>query len=759
MKLRQLMIGMLLLCVAGCGCNDDTSPPGVTSPPITVVLNAGTTAPPLQVQPNPGVPPVVPIDIFFLLDDGRDMAGLAVPGSLGVLLGIIPQNPDDDRERSFAAQRIFAKLQAMVEQKLRARIEDEFNNDPTQFPPDFDVDAYIEQLDFAFGVGRYEDFGGDFWKAPSATLLNRRARPFILNMPLLRTKIPGFDTLFAAALAREAPGDGNPIDNSSGVPVRVSDPQSGIEALYQVAAGPNTQFPSGFDGDASGDTLGSGQPCSLAEGLNPQTAPGTTGDVPAVQYSDPLPDPQDPNRNIYTVLDEQGNTVMNGDVPCQTSGNIGGVGWREGAARFVILAGDIATVSPTRNPQPAEPTENVENTDGAPDAPRDSTFIPMPGFDGNAGRHGLAGPGISPGVSGLPGELGVAPEGAHTVEDAIEALNALDIEVINLAAPDVISNDTKPTVPGDSNVNGDFESDIDDVIKYFPTITPWTWMTGVSRLTGAVSPTKTSTQAPVNLALVYNLATVWPYVSDAEQFNEANIKPDVEDDLVERLMEWVKGGFLLPAGGSSAPEKPDLPRVFYDFELVILDDQAEEEELPPDFSSDLTRTSPPGTSFLVTDVEIPVYYAGDAAPTPAGVIFPADGTITYDTVNETIPLPAIDTFGFYITARLNRIEGQTSENQQQVDEIIAYIKARGDGFTFDSQGCIEELGSEFQTIIQAEGTLQVTVRTTDNPGTTANLSSIDRGCAVVVDLAPGADPTPQVGGTCPFPGDPPPCAK
>lgn len=750
MKLKQLMVGTLLLCIAGCGCNDDTTPPGGRPAVITVVLNAGTTAPALQVAPNAAAP-VVPIDIFFLMDDGRDMER--------VFLGIIPLNPGDQRQRDFAAQRIFAQLQKKVEQKLKDRIAAAFANDPTQFPAGFDPATFNPQLDFAFGVGRYEDFGGDFWQGPSATALNQQARPFILNMPVLRAARPDFLPSFEAALTRTAPGDGNPLDAAG---TRKSDPQSGIEGLYQVAAGPNTNFPSGFDADnADGDndpstgTLGSGAPCSLDPVLNPQDNPGTTGDVPSIRFGPAQPDPQDDQRDEYPVLDENGDPVLNGGTPCVASGNIGGVGWRDGAARFVILAGDIATVAPTDTaPQIGELVQSTDGNVPPPDAPRSAEAIPIFGFDGGAGRFGVA---AGPTGTGAAGDLGVAPVGAHTLQQAIQALNALDIEVINLAAPDVVSNDTKPAFGGGTTVNGDNwpNDDIADVTDFTPTITPWTWMTGISRLTGAISPTKLSSQSGDNLALVYNLATVWPYnptdptgTDVAKQ--ETDIKDDVVDDLVDRLMEWVQGGHLAAVGGGSGQEKPTLPQVFYDFEFFFLDEGEQQG------SSDLVRTGPPGSSFLVENVQIPVNYNDETPPSPVEITFPEGTAFTFGTVTPDVPLPASDTFGFRIVARLNRIEGVTSENQSQANQIVQLIKERGDGFTvIPGESCPVPLSTEFDEIVQAEGTLLLTVRPDTLPGPTAILSSVVRGCAIVVDQAPGADSTPQVGGTCPFPQLPP----
>ncbi len=197
MMLRNLMILTLLLGVAGCGCTDDDIP--LSTGPDVPLLVVKAKMPAIPVPPPRTDAEPCKIDVMFVLDDSDDMNNQ--------VLGIIPNNPGDDRTRSQAAQAIMRNLQAMVQ----ARIDAAYAEDGLPAPQ--------VVLDFAFGVSRFEDFGGSF------TSLDRRigdvddvtnpdndqdARPFILNMPLLREKHPQFADRFSAAMARQAPGDGNP---------------------------------------------------------------------------------------------------------------------------------------------------------------------------------------------------------------------------------------------------------------------------------------------------------------------------------------------------------------------------------------------------------------------------------------------------------------------------------------------------------------------------------------------------------------------
>ena len=110
----------------------------------------------------------------------------------------------------------------------------------------------LTNVDLGFGVGRFEDYGGsNIWTSSVD-------RPFILNQPILPASMPGMRDAIVQALSRTAPGDGG------------DDPESLIEALYQVATG------LGFDGNNDGSLLESG----LAGMIRTQTTPGSSGDVP-----------------------------------------------------------------------------------------------------------------------------------------------------------------------------------------------------------------------------------------------------------------------------------------------------------------------------------------------------------------------------------------------------------------------------------------------------------------------------------------------
>lgn len=144
-------------------------------------------------------------------------------------------------------------------------------------------------IDFAFGVGRFEDYA-DF------ALESASGRPFILNQPIIETDTPNFSRALVSALGREALGNGG------------DGPESLIEALYQVATGV------GFDGNRDGDTSDSGP----AGAWLTQMQPGSSGDVPSFASFE-----ADPNRWILPP-----------------SGTLGGAGFRFGALPIILAATD-----------------------------------------------------------------------------------------------------------------------------------------------------------------------------------------------------------------------------------------------------------------------------------------------------------------------------------------------------------------------------------------------------------------------------------
>ncbi len=665
MKIRTLFVALALLGVAGCGCTDDTIVRGPEGTPSS--LRISTNLPPCPVPPPEDGRKAARIDVFFLLDDSFTMEA--------VKLGIIPFNLADDRLRTFAAQRIMHNIRANIQARVQSA------NPGMAF-------------DFAFGVGRYEDYGGTF----TARAGDRDARPFILNMPVLRTANPDFTPLFNAALARKAPGDGNPVINN----VRVTDPQTGIEALYQIGSG------AGFDADGGG-TTGSGGPCSIGS----QTAPGDSGDVPAIKYqlngvSDPDGHPQylvQNENNVTTQIPNPNNAQQT--IPCIASGNLGGVGWRQDAARFVILASDIATVAPFA----ATPAANtiINNTDGAPDAPRGLRGVVASGFD-SAFRINQGDPSLRFGAVAT-----AAPAGGATVPQAITALNNLDIEVLCIGFPLVVQNDVKPNGgvdPGTPNV----PNDVQRVTNFAPTITSYTWMTGISRLTANEVRT---TQLGGGMAFyepVYNGATVWPYVSEAEQFNEANIRPDVLEDLAYRIQQWIDGGFLVetPLGGAAGP-RPPLPTMTWNLRLTLTP--------PAGFDDILTQLAPGQNVLNVLNVPVPVYWADEAEPARVRVDFTV---LQYQAANDNVPLPASDALPF----QMQIVGGTVSNPTQGNDDQVQFLRNKTPGQTNDQQAIVPIRN-------QGQASAQLTVRQQGQPGPTAVLINYQSGCVILQDLTVG----------------------
>ena len=552
--LRTAVAVALCFALTGCGCGSDGFAliPPVTAPSVeSVTLEPGSTMPPCPVTSNPQGG-VRPIDVLFVLDDGTTMVNAP--------LGLIPDNQGRDaRSRTLAAQAIMRNFRENVPAEVQAR-----------FPG--------EALDFAFGVGRFEDYGGTFAGAQRNHPTDDVARPWVLQMPILRQAHPAFLPNFNDAIARTTPGGGERIVGGGQV---FEDPNSGIEALYQAATG------AGFSGSGAATTLGSGAPC----GLPTQLTPGPSGDVPAVTFTGGAAgDATDPDgRPVYFVRDEGGNVTQIPDLlnpgqvtNCIASGNLGGVGWREGAARFIIICSDIATIAPFNGPVVG--TDTVQSTPGTTAsantpaiAPRDARLVPADAFNNATGRWGP-----------LAGNPQIAPTGAATVENAIAALNELHIEVLCLAAPTARLNQAKP--------NGGFDGTLTDIRPILPgeglgelgdpTITPWTWLSAVSMLTGSEILYQSQTLADTLFPAVYNLATVWPIDPAATQgapdngSDESNILDHLREDFVQRLAGpagttlpnplpapptgdyWIPGGYLTPIGvGGQTITAGDLPLV------------------------------------------------------------------------------------------------------------------------------------------------------------------------------------------------------
>jgi hypothetical protein len=295
----------------GCGCGDDDDLGGTTPQ---------TTACTIEVSWTRGEATCELVDVFLLFDDTGSFAGTAP-----------------------VVQGIFADL---------------VTNLQTAFP----------SIDFAFGVGRFEDFGGpgnDFSGE------NSTGRPFTLNQPILATSDPLFAASLATALTATAPGFGG------------DGPETDIEALFQVATG------AGFDGNGNATLLDSGP----AGAPGTQVTPGDSGDVPPF------------SSNV-----------------APTSGTLGGAGFRAGSCRLVIMATDICTVAPFPGSIPV----NVTGTGGSVPVEQFACSSIEAGVD----RFGFISDSKTAAANTVAGA--VAPLGAAGVQQTINALNALGIRVIGL---------------------------------------------------------------------------------------------------------------------------------------------------------------------------------------------------------------------------------------------------------------------------------------------------------------------------------------
>ncbi len=243
------------------------------------------------------------------------------------------------------------------------------------------LESSLPTVEFGFGVGRFEDYGGQGADFSGETTTGR---PFTLNQPIITVAdaggITARDNLIATALGNTAPGFGG------------DGPESAIaEGLFQVATG------AGFDGNGDGDTVDSGD----AGETSTQTNPGFSGDVPAF------------DTNVLP-----------------TSGSIGGVGFRPGAQRIVLLATDICSIA-AFDPDTGIPA-NIFGAGGSSEPVSALSCSSTPGFD----RFGF----ISDAKSFAANTISnaVVPSDAAPVQQTVDALNALGIQVVGVgpdAAP------------------------------------------------------------------------------------------------------------------------------------------------------------------------------------------------------------------------------------------------------------------------------------------------------------------------------------
>jgi hypothetical protein len=244
-------------------------------------------------------------------------------------------------------------------------------------------------VSFAFSVSKFGDFGGPgkifSQYAPRATGAELD-RPYVLLLPMTLVNSPADVNAVVNAMLTPMPG---PAYHSIGA--------SYLEALQQIALG------TGFDGDGNGSMLDSG-PAGLAGGGTQRgfLSPGGSGDVP--------PFSSKPSSLV-------------------SAGNLGGVGFRTGAQRIVILSTNTLPVSPLDGTLPVP--DAITGANGVKVSTVNfQTVISYPPYGPFLNKR--FGP-VSDSVSTAIPANAVAPKGAATLPDVFKTLAAQGIQVVNIS--------------------------------------------------------------------------------------------------------------------------------------------------------------------------------------------------------------------------------------------------------------------------------------------------------------------------------------
>jgi hypothetical protein len=274
-------------------------------------------------------------------------------------------------------------------------------------------------LNLAFAVTKFQDYGG-----PGTVFLRINPpppeavsqRPFVLLLPLTPADTPENIAAIVNALGTTLPGG-----------VELSTFSTYLEALGQIAQG------AGLDGNANGSRLDSG-PAAVPGGGEQRgfLNPGPSGDVPPFS-SKPAAVP--------------------------SAGNLGGVGFRAGSQRIVLLATNTSPVAPVDRAVPFPATITGAGGVQLPsfvfqEVP---TFTPPSSF-----QNPRFGP-VSASVSVPDPSTAVAPLGALTVPEVFSLLTGQNIQVVsffqvNQAAPNGGLIDPRPTLSAVARLTGAIDS-------------------------------------------------------------------------------------------------------------------------------------------------------------------------------------------------------------------------------------------------------------------------------------------------------------
>jgi hypothetical protein len=246
------------------------------------------------------------------------------------------------------------------------------------------------RISFSFAVTKFLDYGGPgkiFHRVTIAGPEGDFERPFVLVAPAMLTETTAGVTAIADAIGVTLPGASE-----------ASTFASYLEALVQIAQG------AGFDGNDNGSRTESG-PAGVAGSATAPTTPGylnpgASGDVPPF-------------------------STKPASVP--SAGTLGGVGFRAGAQKIVLLATNTYPVSPFDRAQPAP---DVVTGVGGIEVPsaffQEVQTFPLLGAFQNQ-RYGPE----SASASVADPVNSVAPKGAATLLDAFDVLADMNIEVVS----------------------------------------------------------------------------------------------------------------------------------------------------------------------------------------------------------------------------------------------------------------------------------------------------------------------------------------
>jgi hypothetical protein len=259
--------------------------------------------------------------------------------------------------------------------------------------------ATFPSVSFAFSVTKFQDFGGPgqvFRKLVPPSDGAELARPSVLLLPMTVVDTPEAVQAVKSALETTPPG-GNQLSLFS----------TSLEALGQIAQG------TGFDANANGSATESGLAGVAGDETTPGFLnPGPSGDVPPFSSK---PDA----------------------VP--SAGTIGGVGFRTGAQKIVLLATNTVSVAPVDRartfPETITGTGNISvSTNVFQEVP---AAYPLTGTFPNS-RFGP----VSASATAADPVNAVAPAGAVTVPEVFQALADQDIEVVSFFQVSQMGQDT-----------------------------------------------------------------------------------------------------------------------------------------------------------------------------------------------------------------------------------------------------------------------------------------------------------------------------